>query len=85
MRSLRSLICASVGVEWLASLSDKPNPHAVGHDPEWLFVCALDVKQNPLCVGPIDLDRVKQPPVKPGELLPNAGHLRGHMLRLWAK
>ncbi len=51
-------------------LSDKPNARWVGHYQEWLYVCALDMKQKPACVGPIDLGRVQQHAVhalKPGE------------------
>ena len=37
---------------------------------EWLYVCALNAKPEPACVGPIDLGRVQQHAVhalKPGE------------------
>ena len=70
MRSRRCLICAIVGLGWLASLRDKSNARSVGHEQEWLFVCALDVKQNPACVRPIDLGCVQQHLVhalRPGE------------------
>lgn len=63
MRSLGSLICALVGVGWFASLSGKLNARSVGQDQKWLFVRAIDVKQNPACIRPIDLGNVQQHPV----------------------
>ena len=100
-----------------ATLGDKPGARWVGHYQEWLYVCAIDARPKPACVGPIDLGRLQQHAVhalkpgespdwdyrrrpvldgngtlriepegwKPGDPLPNSGHLGSHALRLWAK